>query len=88
MRRTATIRKDGHLVASVVTVELDPAQSDDGWTSQSGKIYGAHLAQLIPGQVYDLALDQGPRLRALIAEKVAGTQVKSAIEFQILERPG
>jgi hypothetical protein len=85
MRRAAPIRKDGHLVASVVTVELDPAKPVDGWASQSGKTYGAQLAQLIPGQVSDLALDKGPKIRALIAERVAGSQVRSAIEFQILE---
>jgi hypothetical protein len=86
MRHTATIRQDGHIVASHAIIDLGSGTArGDGVIDQSGRIYGAQSALIAAGQTYEITLDDGRTIKALITEGTVGSHAKAVIDFQVTE---
>jgi hypothetical protein len=83
MRHNATIRKDGHIVASHAVIYLVSADASDTTTGQLGKVYGARLAEIAVGQTYEITLDNGQTINVTITDGTPDSQAKGVIDFQV-----
>jgi hypothetical protein len=75
MRHKGSVKKDGAMIASLVTVDI---------TEQTGFVSGVPAGRLKIGKLYDIILDTGKTVHVLTKAPEAGSPSPDAIPFTVI----